>query len=83
MRKWMWIAVAAIIVVGGGVAVQQPRGGPFAGHAGRRRLHLAGPRQGQADRAAGKTKHAIDDLGNKAKQFVDSIRDKVRRSDKT
>ena len=39
-------------------------------------------REGQADRAAGKTKHMIDDLGNKAKQFVNSIRDKVRPSDK-
>jgi uncharacterized protein YjbJ (UPF0337 family) len=39
-------------------------------------------REGQADRAVGKAKHVIDDLGTKAKQFIDSIRDKVRPSDK-
>ena len=40
-------------------------------------------REGQADRAAGKAKHLIDDFGSKAKRLVDGIRNKVRRSDKS
>ena len=39
-------------------------------------------REGQADRAAGKAKHAIDEVGGKATRLVDSIRNKVFRSGK-
>lgn len=39
-------------------------------------------REGQADRAGGKAKEAIDDLGEKAKDLVDDIKDKVQHSDK-
>jgi uncharacterized protein YjbJ (UPF0337 family) len=39
-------------------------------------------REGQADRASGKAKEVVDDLGEKAKDVVDDIKDKVQRSDK-
>ncbi len=39
-------------------------------------------REGQADRAAGKSKRAIDEIGKKAKHLVDGIRNRVRGSDK-
>jgi len=39
-------------------------------------------REGQADRAAGKAKHAIDEVGGKATRLVDSIRNKLFRSGK-
>ena len=39
-------------------------------------------REGQADRAGGKVKEVIDRLGEKGKDFVDDIKDKVHRSDK-
>ena len=39
-------------------------------------------REGQADRAAGKAKDAIDSFGSKATRLVDSIRNKVRGSGK-
>jgi uncharacterized protein YjbJ (UPF0337 family) len=39
-------------------------------------------REGKADRASGKAKEVIDDLGEKAKDVVDEIKDKVHRSDK-
>lgn len=39
-------------------------------------------REGQADRAGGKAKKVIEDLGEKAKDVVDDIKDKVHRSDK-
>jgi uncharacterized protein YjbJ (UPF0337 family) len=39
-------------------------------------------REGQADRASGKAKDVIDDLGEKAKDVVDDIKDTVHRSDK-
>ena len=38
-------------------------------------------REGQADRASGKAKDVIDDLGEKAKAVVDDIKDKVQGSD--
>ena len=40
-------------------------------------------REGQADRAGGKAKEVIDDLGESAKDLVDDIKDKVHRSDKS
>ncbi len=38
-------------------------------------------REGQADRASGKAKDVIDNLGEKAKAVVDDIKDKVQGSD--
>ncbi len=38
-------------------------------------------REGQADRAGGKAKEAIEDVGEKAKAVVDDIKDKVQGSD--
>ena len=37
--------------------------------------------EGQADRASGKAKDVIDNLGEKAKAAVDDIKDKVQGSD--
>jgi uncharacterized protein YjbJ (UPF0337 family) len=39
-------------------------------------------REGRADRKVGKVKGIIDDAGEKAKDLVDDIRDKVHRPDK-
>jgi len=39
-------------------------------------------REGQADRAGGKVKEVIEDVGEKAERLVDDIKDKVQGSDK-
>lgn len=39
-------------------------------------------REGQADRKAGKAKDFIDSAGEKAKDLVDDLKDRVHRSDK-
>ena len=36
-------------------------------------------REGQADRAAGKVKDALDDMKDKAEDVVDSIKDKLHK----
>ena len=39
-------------------------------------------REGQTDRKVGKAKEFIDEVGEKAKDLVDDIRDKMHRTDK-
>jgi uncharacterized protein YjbJ (UPF0337 family) len=39
-------------------------------------------REGKADRAGGKVKEVIEDIGDKAKDVVDDVKDKLRRADK-
>ena len=39
-------------------------------------------REGRTDRKVGKAKEFIDEVGEKAKDLVDDIKDKVHRTDK-
>ena len=39
-------------------------------------------REGKADRAVGKAKELIDDIGEKAKDLVEEVKDKIHGTDK-
>ena len=39
-------------------------------------------REGKADRAVGKAKELIDDIGDKAKELVEEVKDKIHGTDK-